>query len=431
MIVSACDWPEDLLREHRLHYGNLHARIDDRNLDPIEAAAIVIGVGFHRGAGRDDWGMAYTYLGLIDPQALDKRLAQLPVSPELRDAFRRRFAAASAGIRNMVAQFDVRRREMYLDAPAAVVARRKRYFQKHAALYQRFDEARAAFDAQPGPATASTAAPQLVALRQQYLRACGDATCRFDPFVVELTSELALMYSALSDAERLAAELQAMRADDAGRQLFGVELGTALYTAMLAEKERYERYEAARRAGASARTLEVEFGPTPPLHVDPVARTWQPFDALPPLVAAAPPQQRREQVVGVVRSVVKDRSGWSTITFRDDVQTVDLLRCTETNRIQSVTWTNDGSGRATGHVNYESDCRVVGKGTEVTKTAPVIVPPGDTIEVKPGELLTALVEENSRRGAVLEVTAPQSKADREARRPARVLQFRDARLAAR
>jgi hypothetical protein len=422
----ACESSHDWLRGQQLDFASLHARINDRVLNQLEAAAIVIDVGFLPEAGRDDWGMARTYLDLIDPAALDRQLSQAPVAPVVRAAFRQRFERARAGIEAMIAQFDARRREMYLDAPAAVVARRKQYFRAHAALYQRLDEVRAGYDAQPTPATAAASVPTLTALRQQYLRGCAD--CAFDPFVVELTSELALMLAVTGDAERLSAERQVMSAEDAGRHLFGVELGTALYTQMLAEKQRYERYEVARQAGASPRALEAQFGPTPPLHVDPVVQSWQPFDAAPPLTAPEVAPRRRELVGGVVRGITKDASGWATVTFRDDVQKVELTRCRETNRIESVSWRPGSSGQMTGHINYERVCQFLGYGTAVTKTAAVTVPAGDVLAVKPGEVLSAWVDSESRRGAVTEVTAPQRPADRDARKPPQVLQFRDARL---
>ena len=380
-----------------------HQHMDDRRPDDVEFALLIIDAS-HAGSDRVTLGIGAVYAEtLLDRSRLEKAVSSLNIPERAKAAFVDATFAAKARLDASVAAFDSRRRALYVDVPRKVFEERKLYRERHASAYRELDtlEARAA------SARSSKKAPDdlvrsLDALRADYLAHCGDATCRFDPLIVEVTRELVLLFIAADDSLRARAENALLRERSAGRHLLPVEVGEAVYRATEEERHAFTLREAAKASGMDATTLTARFGATPPIHIDAQPELLT-SDSLSDLTVVLGDAATFATVSGIVKSVTDARKQnekgepLAQVSFRDVVTQSDVTECVHTGKVVGVTF--DSRNHAT--LEFQRACTVVGTRTNVEKTAPVLVPASETRHVGPDEHLQALVAIDTRQGVVV------------------------------
>jgi hypothetical protein len=389
-----------------------HKTFDDRRPNRVVAALNVLDCAKTQGLAKVAIGMCTYYAELFDEASLKAEVAQLKISDDMKSTFVWASLRSQSVVASFAKRFDPRRKHLYIDVPRAVIDKRRAYFDAHADLYKELD----ALEAQAKNARAAKQAPQeivsgFVALRGKYLTQCGNADCRFDPFVIEATQELVRLGVAANDQLLARAENYLLREPAAGRHLFAVETGTAVYEATSKESRDYDLYERA-KASLDATTLAARFGDTPPIHIDPQS-DFMASETLPDMTSVLGDGEGQWITAGgVVRSVSGSGKNnargepLALVTFRDDISTYSIESCYETGKIKGVSFDSSGSG----HVDYESVCHSVGTQTDVKKVPPVLVPKAEAQGLKPGEVLVALVGKESREGLVLQSTAQATQA---------------------
>lgn len=380
----------------------IHHSFDDRRPEQVAAAIFVFDVAHERDRPLET-GIASYYASVLDDTKLAAELTKLDLPERAQKAFHDAALASKERVVANVAKLDVRRKRMYVEAPGAVIAKRKEYFQAHASEYQKLD----ALEDKAKEARSQRKAPVelvsgLEAVRAEYFAKCSDDLCRFEPLPIEVTRELVLLHISANDAVLTHAESSLLKESAAGRHLFSVETGTAIYQAMSEERRDWEKYESAKREKIDAATLAARFGDPPPLQIDP-ANDW--VGHLPDVSRLVELDRAKAQFQsGVVAKVVdtdkKNERGMrlAQIVFKDIVSKEDISSCYETGKITGISW--DSSNHA--HVNYDHVCTTVGQKTNVEKVAPVFVPSDEAKHLKAGETLLSLVTNDGRTGVVVQ-----------------------------
>jgi hypothetical protein len=380
----------------------IYKQFDDRHPNQADAAVMAVVLeGLLNHTPLTD-AMAFHLAGFVDEAQLAQALEAMALDDGTRKAFADRFQQAKASLSARTDKLDERRKAIYLAAPRAVIEARKAYFERYAAQYGKLDalEARAA----TAPPDIDPLLRDMSDLRGEYLAGASDAGARFDPFVIELTRQMVVL-DMLAKHDLLAqADSQLLREPAAGRHLFAVEVGTALYRATAAEKRKYEEYSAAKAQGADERALQARFGATPPVNIGDHDE-WVGSDSLPDLAGVVSDSQAQWMNVGGIVLNVAPAAGstpepMSRVMFRDVVNKIENSSCYETGKITGIHWDGDQA-----RVNYETVCSPVGYSTEITKVAPVIVPTREATGLRPGENLLVMVDKTTRTGVVVRSAA--------------------------
>ncbi len=412
VVGHLCGWKDPVDYEQAIE--RRHKTFDDRHPDLVVAALNVTDCARTEGIFPVSLGMCSYYADLVDEASVTAAVARVGVSESLKHELVWASTHGKPIVAAMVEKLDPRRKHLYVDVPLAVVAKRRAYFEGNAALYAKLD----ALEARTKEALAAQKAPTelvdaLVALRGEYLGRCGNPDCRFDPFVIETTQELVRLAVAGNDELLAHTENHVLQEPAAGRHLFSVETGTALYEATMKESKDYELYRSAKGTLDSA-TLVARFGSPPPIHIDPQS-DWIGSDSLPDMTFVLGDGKSKDRWVeagGVVHAVTdagrQNGRGapLSRVSFRDVVSKEGIESCYETGKITGVSF--DSSGRGT--INYQTVCRTIGTKTNVEKVQPVLVPKSEAQALEPGEVLVALVASDSREGLVLQSTAKENAA---------------------
>jgi hypothetical protein len=397
---------------HQYAVERRHKIFDDRRPDLAMAALNVIDCAETKGFAKVALGLCTYYAELYDDASLRAAIAPLALSDDVKSAFVSASRSGKSRVAAFVADFDPRRKHLYIEVPHGVIEQRRAYFAKHAALYSKLD----ALEARAKQARAAQKEPRalvdaLVAVRGEYLRECGNADCRFDPLVIETTQELVLLGVAANDELLARGENYLLQEPAAGRHLFSVETGTAIYAATEKEARDYASYESAKRT-LDATTLAARFGTTPPIQIDPQG-DFAGSEQLPDLTAVLGNNDAQwEQVAGVVLSVNeagKSANGerLARVSFRSVVSSYAIESCHDTDKISSVSFDASGNGA----VHYETRCNTIGTQTDVQKVAPVLVPDTEARGLRAGEVLLAFVAKDTRAGLVLQATVKGTSSD--------------------
>jgi hypothetical protein len=382
-----------------------HRMFDDRHPDLVSAALTTIDSAQFCEHDRLATGISAYYAELVEPSALAAQLASVSIGEGAKEAFVQRAMAAKQQLAQRVSALDPHHKRLYVDVPREVASARRAYYDKNAALYAKLDDLeKKADEARAAKAAPSDLVKAFHASRSEYLAACAEgASCRFDPFVVEVGRQLVQLHAAAGEPLLAKAEDALLAEPAAGRHLFAVETGTAIYRSMLEEKKSFDDWTAAKKAGADDAALATKFGSPPPIEVVP-STDYVGAELLPSLSAGDDPF---EFAAGFVRSVtdLKKTNGrgeaLAQVTFADNVLQADVLDCHETGKVVGATF--DASRHA--RLQYESVCVPAGTKTKNETMAPVIVPLSEATLLKPGEELIAVVAPATREGVVVRVLA--------------------------
>ncbi len=404
-----------------------HKKFDDRHPDMLAAAYNVIDCSRECGSFPLAMGVSSYYAGILDRGALAKQLASVQLPDDAKTAFVDAAMSAKQKVIAAADKLDPRRHHMYVETVSGVVQKRNAYFQAHSDLYDRLD----AIEAQAKNARLESKAPAdlvqgLRKLRADYFATCKSDECRFDPFVIETTRQLVLLYIAAGDELGARAENGLLAEKAAGRHLFSVETGTAVYKAMQEERHSWELYTRAKRAGLDPETLKARFGDPPPIQVDP-SSDYVGSNRLPDLTRALDTGEGKSSIqmeggiVAAVTATLRSFRGQklSRVAFRPNVSNEDIESCYETGHVTGVHF--DGNHAS---LEYETVCNVVGRRTHVDRVQPVFVPKVEVAHVRPGENLEALVD-GKHEGLVVRSLARHT---RKSKAPTRLLQIRGVRM---
>jgi hypothetical protein len=373
-----------------------HLDFDDRRFDNLRAAAMVMDCAQNADCGlansRDVLGMMAGYARRIDPAGADAALGAAGGSAPLREAFSAKLAWARAVIETRVAQLDPRRQAIWVDIPEQVWTERAAYYKQWSSLYAALDPLLATDAATDAAARATIR--ELTLLRGRYLDACKVEGCLFTAFVLETTRAIALRAVRIKDVPLALAEADLLRDDRLTSQFFSRAMLSALLPATKREYEQWQKYDSAERGGADAAALEAMFGKVPPIHIsaDGPWIVWGSRD-LPDLTAALP-KDEVESAGGNVRTT-RRQGDRATVIFADVVSTYDEEDCHETNRI-------DGIG-SDGRIIYRQICKKTGTRTERRKIDPIEVPSTDADRLRAGDLVSAWVTSDGRRGSITNI----------------------------
>ncbi len=405
-----------------------HKRFDDRHPDHVVAALNVIDCAQRCDRDPLAMGISVYYAGLLQESVLADQLQQLQLPDDARSAFQSLAMASRSQVSAAAQGLDPRRKHMYIDVVEEVVAARKGYVEGHAGLYAKLD----ALEGRAASARGAGKAPEdlvkgMNELRGEYFSSCKSDACRFDPFVVEVTRELVLLHIAAGDALLARGENGLLAEKAAGRHLFSVETGTAVYRAMTEERHQWELYSKAKESGLDAQTMAARFGSPPPVNVDP-SSDYIGSENLPDLTQVLGTLEGASALsysAGIIAQVA-DAHRTSThgeplaqVSFKPNITREDITSCFETGRVTGAHF--DGNHA---ELEYESICNVVGTKTNVEKVPPVLVPRAEIAGAQPGENLESLVAA-SREGVVVRSLAKGTSGSTTA---TRVLQVRGHRL---
>ncbi len=413
MIDHLCGWKNPV--DYFSAVERRHKTFDDRHPDLVIAALNAVDCARLEDTFPAALGHCSYYASLVEEASVTAAAASLKASESLKHELVWASTHAKPIIAKRIEKLDPRRKHLYVEVPLGVVAKRRAYYEKHAALYAKLD----ALGARSKEALAARKAPTdlvegLIAVRGEYLTQCGNPDCRFDPFVIETTQTIVRL-AVIGDDELLArAENHLLQEPAAGRHLFSVETGTALYEATTKEANDYELYQNAKKTLDPA-TIAARFGSPPPIHIDPQS-DWIGSDNLPDMTSLLGDGKRKvqwERAGGAVRAIsdagTKNERGapLARVSFRDVVSQESIESCFETGRIAGISFDSRGNG----DIRYETVCHTVGTKTNVEKLPPVLVPKSEVEGLKPDEVLLALVASDSHQGLVLQSTAKAKSKD--------------------
>ncbi len=403
---------------HRLYGGGIaassalakdHYAFHDRRFDHLRAAIMVVDCGMDAGCEKDRVGPMHWYAEKVQPKRVIAALKRTGVAPELSKAFMARLEEAQATINKRVAQLDARRQYMYVEVPRAVCDERERFYGEHADLYGQLNEllvrAKSAKDQREVP---SKLLDDLVRLRDAYFKRCAGEQCRHDLFSIEITEQLVVLAMVADDDGLALVEERLLREDGARIQQFSAAVLAAMMLATKEENANWKKYDRAKRSGVDEAVLAAKFGEPPPVHVSANAPWFSWGKGQRPNYLAAVDSKSYRSAFGNVRSVVK-KGDMATIHFADRITKYEDADCYETGRIVAI--------RSNGSLVYQRHCTNFRTKVIRDKVKSIVVPASETVGLKPGEGVLALVTGSERTGYVLS-----------AKRKARLTQYRGHRI---
>ncbi len=362
-------------------YVQGHFAFDDRNFDPLQASLLVTGCIDH---GTCEAKRSYvvgqmaTYAERATPQEVERAVAGLDLSPQVRDAYLAHYTGARTEVLSLAEAIPEKDVEVCRELPRQVRQRRIDDYETFAEHYTRFDalwtRLAGVMDGQAGDASLLSEA---VALRDEHVAACFERGT-LDPKLCwhatparPLTEAIARMAVRQGDAARATVEHETL---ESGRDLFSVanEISYS-QSRWFSEKRTTRNYTA--------------WDLVPSVPHDPALDT-----------DVGKLSQGIEWVSAKVEAV--DVSGAeATIRLQTKVTERTDKICKETNKIDRVD---------NGKVYYKRKCRN-GK-THVTRTPyePVMVPATDVPHLAKDLRVRVAVDPASRRGHVLEVVSEKS-----------------------
>lgn len=361
---------------------------DVRTIDHLELALWVLEL-FRSGGGIPIYvGVVGAYATFIDTSALHAAVTKLGLDKQLAHDFFATYGVATSWLNSQVAALDPHRRSMYFDLSKQVISARQAYFRKHQALYARFD----ALAARP-PADAEAMVTGLEALRQDYLAVCKGDSCWYDPFMYDVTRRILLLHVTAKNAAAALAESRWFRDEHMRSNSLLAQLLLPMIKATEAQAENYAKYEAAKRSGVEDDALAAMFGGAPPVQVSADApRTFFEMPKDEDLAAAVPAAGLRD-AFGIVVATTPAR-GMVKITFADVINKYEAGNCVETNKVDYIA--------SDGRIVYREHCKDLHTVTERRKVDPIFVPKQDARALRPGDEVTAIVNERTGEGAVVE-----------------------------
>lgn len=385
------------------HYLFAHGGFDDRRNDPLEAALLLVECDmpgllggtkcaafssnkFSKSASflsrrNAAVGMLFSYAVSLDRDAVQGALNNLSLDPEIAQVFLARLDTAIANARAEVERMAKAKREIVAGIPVDVRSERRAYFSRHAALYAELDaivpkleQQRQSKGVEPETLTA------LTELRSRYAEACPGVDCRFDPFYVAATRELALGYLAMDSALGAAAEARLLR-DGRAQSISMAQtiLGKQLQAVNEAEEARHKRDEA-KDKGLDEAGITALLGGVTPLDVDYKA-LWV-TDSVVMNYADLIEGKRVHEVESIVKSVT-NKGGKAKISFRgSSFKTQEAYACRDTRRVERI--------RPDGTLEYGSVCKYRTVTVKIPPKNSVTVPANEATAIKPGELVSTL-----------------------------------------
>ncbi|MFT3695083.1 MAG: hypothetical protein QM831_18240 [Kofleriaceae bacterium] len=370
-----------------------HLTFDDRHFDHLKASGMVMDCALNPGCSmelsRDVLGMMAGYARRLDPNAADLQLGAAGASADFRAAYKVKAQWAKDTVAKRVTELDPRRKAIWDGIPEQVWSERHDYFVKWATLYAALDPLLAVADS--GTGDLAGAVRGIRELRGHYLDACKVEGCLFTPFILESTRALELLAVRMKDTPAALAEQALLSDERMASQYFSRAVVAALIPATTREAAEWEKYNRAKQSGADPASLAAMFGDTPPIQISPDGPyiVWGQRN-LTDLTAALP----REGIVSAGGNVrgVQTHGEMSTVIFADIVTESTDEDCHETSKV-------DGIG-SDGRLIYRQDCRTTGTRTEHTKVEPITVPSDEAKNLRAGELVTAWVKTEGRKGEI-------------------------------
>ncbi|MBI3071790.1 MAG: hypothetical protein HYY84_06630 [Deltaproteobacteria bacterium] len=338
----------------------------------------------------------------VPQEAVKSAVEALDLPGDIKSGFTTRFDACRAHLVAEVEALNPRLKKVYVETITKTRAERFADEQALASFYQRYAAQKPKLDrALLSSGVTAALRNEARSLRDAYVDAClkrGRTAlyCLTGPVARPLTDLLVRLAIALRDPVGAEAE-NATLAIGPDQTSVKTEMHLAVGKAMRAETTEYRKYMDAKRQGTDPSVLASTFGNPPPVNLGEYRNG-----------AGAPPPQRRDYWSEINRVTkgglerirrtiarVSVSGNSATIAFKDIVNKSDVQTgCRETNKIQSIT--------RHGEIVYRVDC----SGPWVTRTSvnrvkPIVVAAREARRLKSGNVVMAVADKKSRRGAVL------------------------------
>ena len=351
----------------------------------------------------------------VEPTALADALLAVRVPDHVKRALVEAYHRNRNVLFDSIAQLDPSRHNIYIATIEAARQRRADDQRALASYYARAAKLRPAIDrALLDRSVTQIELDAAIALRDDYLRACVErgrtpVYCVVGPVGRPLTKQIVRAAIALEDRTLAAVENEMLRLAPSQEQA-NIEIHYAVSAAMAAERPRYDDWMRAKRAQTDPKVLAAKYGAGPPARLD--EETNQ---------AGSPPQPildfgREIAAIGdnaverIERTLarVEPRGKQALLVFKDIVTTRDEeTGCRETTQ---------------GNVTQRTECRgPVVRRAVYDRVVPIEVPAAEASGLRPGSLVAAIVQKQSRRGHV--VVAWSSDKDKKLESLVQVRQF--------
>lgn len=401
-------------RVGRTHYLTRHEGFDDRHGSDLEAALLLASCeesdchefsGYNVEEGPDvvdrkdgEAGMLFSYAAMIDQAELEAALAGLELPADAQRLFIERVAAAKQRHASRVDAMPEPKRELVAGIPIDVRRERAAYFQAHAGLYAELDGLAETLAASRGSGSVDEAdLAALRELRSRYAQQCETPECRFEPFYVEVTHELALAHLAAKSPLDLMVETRLLRDPRTLERNMAEAIHRAQTEAAHTAREALEALREANDRGLDEASTAALVGDAAPLYVD-LHALWKPDVSVPSYEELV--ETKSVHPVQSYVAAVKAKGDRAEIRFKGSrYQTTEAYGCRRTKRIERI----DADGR----LHYETDCKY----RKVTRKVPpkdsIVVPASEVAGVRAGELVDAFVVGPQREGRIVSVHAGQ------------------------
>ncbi|MCA9626734.1 MAG: hypothetical protein KC766_03675 [Myxococcales bacterium] len=359
---------------------------DDRSSDPILLAATAInehyslhgGGGVHMG-GRTAPALIALLVGPLDDSQLTKALASVQVPEDARQAFLTNFREAKSYFTHETNQLEGAYKELLVDVPKQVQARRQTQFEAQAdnwatldSYADRIKEAASSQGGDPG------LLQDLRVLRAKVVESSKDDYIK-DPLFARLTREIALQYALAQDAASLAAERRVFRRDFRNQEPFPETLAAEVYYAQLSLLNEFrsakEKFRKAKDAGLDDATAKARAGRE---FID-----FTPGDLKVPSETDIPEYEKlldkkREAFPfqEVVDGIKPDGDGVVVSFKKTPVETFEYYGCYKTGRIQRIS--------SDGRLEYETHCNTRPKTVMHENVKPLKFPADEAKQLKRG-----------------------------------------------
>jgi hypothetical protein len=410
------DFGKNLMLVEPLELRDLHHHFEDRKVDAILGALFVIQTATNdqgpsgyvffdkhhldemekdeNEAWRPEYilGLAKLYASMVKP-VLAQQLEALQIPADAKAAFTQKFEWSASTIDTLLEPMTAAKKKIFVDLPAKVHADRLAYYEAHAAEYAKLDALEADADkAKGGAGDANAVAASITSLRSDYLKACGGEACTYDPFYVEATKTLTIVYLAAKQPLLAAAEADVLARKDANQHGFAPELDKAQKEVVLRAREAYELKSNAKNKGLDAATTNAVVGDVPAMDFE-GGTLWEAPTSLPDLSGLAKGKGVKEDV-GTVASI-KPKGTTATIDFGTEYDTTsEPYNCVKTGRLEAIH--DDGT------LQWEENCQYATKKVPREKPAPITVLASDVKGLKSGEHLTFVVETSTRAAVIVD-----------------------------
>jgi hypothetical protein len=389
---------------------DIHKEFDARHPHMIMAAALVLGADIQGnstscGLKSDEScereanvGLAATYAGMVDATQLGSELDAARISGEARAELSKRLAARTQELNEQLAAMPAGKRAVLYDIPSKLYRALRDDAAKYRDLYARLDDAARA-DANARTAGSDTAplVAKLVALRSEFLAACGGTEeCSYHPLYIETTFELATLYVASKSGELAHAESDLLTRRDSRKNQFQQAMYLAQSHAAEAATVAYAHKKNA--AGLDPKLAAV-VGGAEPINFQGV-KFFEAPTAYPQLASVLEKGSSRARafVKSVSKSGARLRIEFTTQFTVDEVS----YNCVKTNRVLRI--------RDDGTLEYEERCQTR-KERRADKTDPIVVDAAEGAQVKRGDLVVAWVAANAADAVIVEVRAGKDGSD--------------------